>query len=65
MTCEGFLQQPDGCSPVKLLGFTCLLMGLRPYTRKVSPSPSLDENEPAIFEFKSSTSSCKCMQSIS
>ena len=25
MTCEGFLQQPGGCSPVKLLGFTCFL----------------------------------------
>ena len=24
MTCEGFLHQPGGCSPVKLLGFTCL-----------------------------------------
>ena len=23
MTCEGFLLQPGGCSPVKLLGFTC------------------------------------------
>ena len=23
MTCEGFLHQPGGCSPVKLLGFTC------------------------------------------
>ena len=24
MTCEGFSHQPGGCSPVKLLGFTCL-----------------------------------------
>ena len=23
MTCEGFVHQPGGCSPVKLLGFTC------------------------------------------
>ena len=24
MTFEGFVHQPGGCSPVKLLGFTCL-----------------------------------------
>ena len=24
MTCKGFLHQPGGWSPVKLLGFTCL-----------------------------------------
>ena len=24
MTCEGFLHQPGGCAPVKLLGFICL-----------------------------------------
>ena len=26
MTCEGFLLQPGGCSPVKLLGFTCFYL---------------------------------------
>ena len=25
MTCEGFVHQPGGCSPVKLLGFTCFV----------------------------------------
>ena len=29
MTCEGFLHQPGGCSPVKLLGFTCFVRSIR------------------------------------